>query len=110
LDRDLALGAYPWNSSIPFVLEFVNRSAQPVRIAAIQKSCGCTALNEEELVGRELQPHETVALNGVIQANEMLGIQRQTIDLMLESGLVRSAEMEYELYRTYEVTPTEIAV
>ena len=102
------LGDIPWHSEIPFSLEFENRSNQPVTVAAIQTSCVCTEVNSDTITNEIILPGSSVPIEGILRAGRRIGPHKADVDLMLTSGLVRTARLEYNVLATYKVSPLEI--
>lgn len=101
-------GGLPWNTEMPFELEFRNYASSPATIVAVQPSCGCTDVNTAEIVDREIRPGDAVYLSGLLRSGERVGLHQEHIDVMLASGLVRTVHLEYEVIASYEVRPGEI--
>jgi hypothetical protein len=102
------LGEIPWNTTIPFRVEFQNNSPEAVSIVAVQTSCGCTKVNTDDLTARELPPGAVLYVSGSVHSGQRVGLRRESIDVMLDSGLVRTVRLEYRVLSTYEVRPLGI--
>ncbi|MEQ8821152.1 MAG: DUF1573 domain-containing protein [Sumerlaeia bacterium] len=63
---------------------FVNTSDKPIKITDLRTSCGCTAGNKDELIGRTFQPGEGDAVRATFNSRGRSGAQRKTITLMTD--------------------------
>lgn len=104
----LDLGRHPWHSEIPFTVQFVNRQPTSVTISSLEASCGCTDLQKETFAGREIAAGEVLEVSGNISAGVGVGPRVAEVHLLLESGAIYSANLHYEVYPTYRVSPDRI--
>lgn len=102
---ELYLGEFPWFDQAEFELKFCNPTAGPVRIATVSPSCGCTVIDASLYADREVAAGETLLIAGRLDVAATLGEQRKRIDVLLASGAIHTAFVEFSVFSTYEVAP-----
>lgn len=102
---EVDLGKQPWFASVPFETAFVNAGPEPVTIATVKTSCGCTTIDARVFVDRTVARGAQVPVRGEVHLNGQLGRRAETIDLLLTTGAVHTVVISFETYATYRVVP-----
>jgi hypothetical protein len=86
----------------------VNAGSEPVSIATITPSCGCTVIDNSLYHGVSLDPGDVLEVEGVLTTAGEPGRFSKKIDVLLGSGALRTAYLNYETYTTYDFAPMRL--
>jgi|GEM_PF-6870815 len=104
----VVLDTHPWFSEIQFTLNLVNDSDQTARIATVSTSCGCTVIDSAGLMGAVVPANARIEIAGVVELDGSLGAHVRDVQVMLDSGAIRTAHIKYQVYGRYSVTPSSL--
>jgi len=99
------LGDQLWNTSVPFELNFVNRSERAVKIAGVVTGCGCTVVDLPPEGQRTVPPGGSLTLLALLRTEKTPGQRQYGIDLHLANGEVCSVLATVNVYGTYTLLP-----
>lgn len=106
--QQLELGELPWDAQVPIQLLLSNGSSEPVTVALVKSSCGCTILDTESYVGVQIAPGDVLPIEGTLDVGGALGSHSRKIDVLLESGELHTAFIVYSTFATYAYSPRQL--
>jgi hypothetical protein len=105
---EVELGSHPWFSRIPFEVVLVNSTAESVSVATVSPSCGCTVMDAASYENAAIEPGGVLELDGTLFTAAEIGSHTKKIDVLLDSGSLRTAYLTYSTYETYSFAPSQL--
>lgn len=87
-------GIVPMNSTLHGSVRVINRSEEPLTIAAMRPSCQCTALND--LSGTVIAPGDSAEVALTVESRNVVGVSSNRVRFVFTDGTVTQVDLVFQ--------------
>ena len=98
---ELDLGTHLWKQKVQFSLDFVNRSDEPISLASLGTSCGCTFIDSDRYKEKVIAPSETLTIDVELETQDAPGRKNRTVTLVSADGNKYTTNVRVDVKATY---------
>lgn len=106
---EVDVGTHVWGTVVPLCFTLWNDGPTALEIAAVETSCGCTAVTAvDQLVGTVVEPGHSVAIEAQWDLQSAPGPKGATITIRCASGEKFRAHAVAKVRGTWEISPESL--
>lgn len=102
------VGDQPWFVEVPITLSFQNLTSVGRKIVSVRSSCGCILLEKHRIVGQDILPNETLAIQVTLDIGEAAGQFEREVRIDLDDGQSAICMIRFKTVPTYSLSPMEV--